>query len=684
MITLYQNNITKLLIVLAVMLSLPAGWAHSKDIKETVVAKVGDENITYEDVENAYMKNLNRSAKRLYELPKDSLNSFLDLYINYRLKVHDAIAKNVMAEPEIKNEIEENRAILADKFYFDKMLVEPEVAKLVEMRKKEFKVAIIMISLPEPNSNDTAAAREKIDKVLDRLNKGESFGTVARDMSEDVSTSKAGGVIDNYITAGKVQRQIEHAIYTLKEAEYNKEPIKTAYGYFIVKVLDKGDRYYIKPAHILIGTQGESKLDSLKSLADSLYQAIQNGADFEELARKYSQDQSSAENGGSLGRFYSRSTGFEDDEQNVVAEFHDVLFKLKKGEVAAPVKSRYGYHIVKNLDEKRLNEEDEIQLVTKMYKRLYYDSDRTKYMDSMLKANNFKVEMDIIHDIASQIDTTKFLSSPNWDEKLNDGLRKTIIMSVAGGKVTVEEFIKLARVEASKKNMRATTTGIKNMSEELAKNIVFRKVTAGMEQKYPEFEDMVKEFRDGILMYHVVAEEVWNKLEFDSTLAREYYESRKDNYRTEMMYDISEIYLLNDSLTSLIQQKLKAGEDFEELAANYTMRDAFRYKKGSWGPLSPTKNQLAALVAEKTPKEGEILDPIKYQLGYSIVRVNKVMPPRVKTFEEAIPDLAPSFQDMMQQRLTDKWIASLKDKFNVKIYQDKLNSVVKELNKNKN
>lgn len=650
------------------------------NIGNTVVAKVGKEEIIYKDIEKAYQKNLNRTAKPLHMLPKDSIDSFIELYINYRLKVHDAISRGLLKDESVQKDIQENRKILAEKFYYDKYIKEPNLEKITERRKKEFQVGVILIQFDRPGTNDTSKARSEIEEVIKKLNSGAEFQELAKEYSDDKTSSEKGGILDSYITAGKVQRPIEELIYNMQIGEYNKEPLKTQYGYFVIKIFDVADRFYIKPAHILLSIMGVQKQDSVKQLADSIYIAIQNGADFGELAMKYSTDPASAKAKGSLEDFYSRSTGFLRTKKNVVPEFQRTLFTLKKGEVSEPVKSSFGFHIIKNLEEMPIDIDAEMEEMKTMYNNLYFEQDKREHLDSLLESMDYKLEEGIANDVIAYSDTTKFFSSSSWHQNIEDPLKETILFTMKDTSITVESFIEMAQKEAAKNNLKVSNKGIRNMTRRLAESIAFDRVSVGMEEKSDEFRYLVNEFRDGILMFKVAAEEVWDKLKFDSTMAKEFFEKNKEKYRTSYRYDVTEIYLLDDSVTTFVMSQIEAGKDFEELAANHTMRDRYRQKKGNWGEISIKDNKLAQMVHLNEPKEGEILGPLKYQLGKSIIRVNKVLPPRQKTFEEAIPDLAPDYQDMLQEKLTNDWLNEVRKTHKVTIYEDKLENVVKKLN----
>jgi hypothetical protein len=192
---------------------------------------------------------------------------------------------------------------------------------------------------------------------------------------------------------------------------------------------------------------------------------------------------------------------------------------------------------------------------------------------------------------------------------------------------------------------------------------------------------LISEFRDGILLFKVAADEVWDKLKFDSTAAYKYWEPRKNKYKTFIEYDLTEVYVLSDTVAKEIAKFAKEGTSIEKLAEQYTQRKGYREKKGNWGIVSTKDNKLALAVMKLNPKDGEIVGPFPFEDGYAVVKVNKVIPSRVKTFDEAIPDFAPEYQEMMQTKLENQWIKKLRKKFKVKIYKDKLNKVIAALKK---
>src|SRR5690606_7397477 len=207
-------------------------------------------------------KNMSRTNDNLFQLPKEQIIDFINLYSNFRLKVTDAIDRGFLKDSSVIAEIEQNRKILSESFYYDKVLTEPNVKKFIKIREKEYLVGIILANVKQ-NADfiDTTEAFKKISNAQRRINNGDSFEEMAMAYSDDYETGKNGGRIPNYITSGKVQRPIEDAIVNTKPGQVYPEIIKTSYGYFLVKVYEEQKRELVRVRHILI-SQNETR-DSL-------------------------------------------------------------------------------------------------------------------------------------------------------------------------------------------------------------------------------------------------------------------------------------------------------------------------------------------------------------------------------------------------------------------------------------
>jgi peptidyl-prolyl cis-trans isomerase SurA len=202
--------------------------------------------------------------------------------------------------------------------------------------------------------------------------------------------------------------------------------------------------------------------------------------------------------------------------------------------------------------------------------------------------------------------------------------------------------------------------------------------TAPLEKEYPEFGSLMREFRDGILLFKVEEQEVWSKLKFDSSSARSYWDTTKTKYKTDVKYDFNEIYVTSDSIAKTLRERINAGESFETLASQFTERPGFKEKKGRYSPQTVKESKLAALIEKQKTTAGGIIGPEQFERGYVLLLVNDIAQPREKKFEEAIPDFAPAFQDMVQKKLTEEWLTRIKTQYPVTIQNKVLESMLKK------
>lgn len=674
------RNLINVGIVILLSTILLTSQDKNLHLEDVVVVEVGKEKITSKDLQKAYQKNLNRKNDNLFALPKDSITDFINLYSNFRLKVIDAYNRKFDKDSDVVNDIKSNRKILSETFFYDKVNTEKWIDYQSEFRKKEYLIRVVLIPIQYSPSLDTARAWKKINEAMEELRKGAPFDYVSKEYSEDPELAKNGGLIPNYITAGRVQRPIEQAFFKTPKGSFYPEIVRTNFGYFIVKVDDIADRVLVDASQILISINEMRDSATAQKKADSLMMLLKKGANYDKLARENSDDANSAQNGGSLGDLYSRSTGLQNTNYPLLPEFEKALFKLKDGEMTM-VKSDYGYHIIKRNATHKPDIEREKSDLRKVYKRLYYDDDKKVLFDSLKRINNFKINEPVLENLISKLDTTQTTIKEKWDENIDNKLYKEKLYSVLGTDYNVEYFVDKLN---NQHDLKATSThrdGLTNAINVLVEPILFEKATENLERDYPDFAELMREFRDGIMLFKVEAIEVWDKLKFDSTQARRYFDTMSQKYYTDDMYDITEVFLLNDSAAQSIYDRIKKGENIKAIAQKETQRDGFRERLGSFGLVSAKTNLMASMAHEQNAKAGDVLKPFKSGTGYSVIKVESHEKPRPKRFEEAIPDIAPMYQDQLQKTLTKNWLQRIKSTVPVKINEKNLNTLINKYKK---
>jgi len=653
-----------------------------------VLLNVGNEEITYEQLERAYQKNVNKNKPHLYLLEKDSLLDFINLYANFRLKVLEAKRKGLDKDSAIIAESNQNRKILSENYLYTKKLIEPNVDKMLERRKWEYKFAIVFTTYPQAPTRDTSKAFEKITQAMNEIKNGIDFDIVASKYNDDENLARNAGKVDQWITSGKIHREIEDAIYSTPVGEIYPNIINTPFGYFIVKVLDKQPRKWVLGGHILLKNEVDSALGFVnkQDKAQKILDRIKKGEKFEDLAITESDDTYTASNKGKFEEYYSRSTGFEKNKGLLDPKFVNTLFALKKGEISNPVMTDFGIHIIKYFDDKELDMTAEKDDVYKIYRRQYLEEDKQVYLEQLMNELNFELKQDVFNEMITFLDTNKSNINKNWSENIPEELKKKTLYSISNKNITISNFIEEMNKNNVLRGYATNKDGILSAIKKLCEPICIDYATKDLETQFPDFKIMLNEFNDGILLFKAETAEVWDKLKFDSTRARTYFDTTKTKYYTDPMYDITEIYVLSDSLAQEIYKSAINGANFEELAEQYTQRSGYREKSGKMGLVSGKTNKFAKLLAERNITDPIIVQPIQVENGYSIMKINKYEPPRLKTFEEAIPDFASKLQEQYQKELLNKWLNNIRKTFPVKINQKNVEQVIKfakqNLNKN--
>ncbi len=691
------NTVCGLAIVVSTVLSGTSAQAQSSKKKPTknqvtdekkyvsklssaILAKAGNEDVTYGQLQDAYRKTMTRKDSSLLDIQRDSVYDFLDMYVNYRLKVQEAVGLGFAKDSAVLADIRENRAALAPAFLLEKKLTDPNVDALVERRKRELKIAVILMGVTQASDADTMQAYNKAMGVLRQLKAGGDFAQLARDSSDDEQSRVGGGEIP-YITGGMILREVEDAAFSLKPGQYTQQPVRTRFGYFIIKLIKDEPRQRVRGSHILISTTAERDSATAYHVADSLRRVVATGkADFTAMAKEHSDDHTSATRGGDLTSLYTRSLGFESSPGRLVPEFEDALYKLRDGELSPVVQTTYGFHIIRRDSTKLFTRADEYETLKKLYKRQYFERDREQFIDSLRTAYGYAWNEATLREVFANVDSTKSTLDTAWSAGLT---KATIGSNLYGNRqdmMTVQAFVDSVKKRPDMRGVPLTRDGFERAAKRLVEAKVLARATENLERQYPEFAALMKEYHDALLAFRIEDQEVWSKLKFDSTRARVYYDSTKNKYMTEAKYDLTEIFVTSDTLAkSLYDEATRVyqtdGKLFEELAAKHTQRKGLREKNGRLGLVTAKENRTAAAVAEKQPKLNDVIGPVKMDNGYIIARVNAIESPRTKTFEEAIPDFAVTFQDLMQKQLTRQWIERLRLKYPVAIKNDTINSI---------
>ena len=480
--------------------------------KSKTLVTINEENITVADFKRVYEKNLDAIDNKE---AKDVTNN-LELFINYKLKVKEAYQLKLDTLPSYKKEIETYKNQLAAPYLQDTTFLDKMVKDVYFRVKNKVKAKHILIrTAKDARPKDTIKAYNKILKIRNRILAGEDFEKVAQETSEDNSArddAKSGrkGNKGNlgYFDAFKMVTPFENAAYNTKVGQVSK-PFRTQFGYHILKVDDlKPSEGEIEAAHILI----LDTTDVGKKKIFEVYEKLIVNNSFEELAKQYSEDNGSKNRGGKLGKF---GTG------RMVKPFEDAAFSLQKeGAFSKPFKTRFGWHIVKLIKKHPVKPFKELE---KELRNKIKNSARMQMSETAV-INKLKATYNIVENEAAK----KILDRKNIRAIPKDSLQ-IMMFSINDKKIKQEDFIDYIK---NRRNQPVFT-----LFEMFKNQEILTYYKENLVNTEPEYAYILKEYEDGLLLFELMQDKIWNKSTKDTLGLQNYFEKHKANYSSRKLED---------------------------------------------------------------------------------------------------------------------------------------------------
>ncbi len=641
-------------IVVLVGAALLAGCGGS-----STVATIGDHVLTLEEYERQFLRS-NGGVDSARVATDAQKRDFLDLLIKYRLKVLNANEKGFAQDPEIQAELAEYRNSLAVPYLTERALIDPRIEVLYQRRTEELRVAHILFRAISDTTGrtDTAAAHAQALQVLALAKSGERFDSLAARYSQDPGTAKNGGDLQ-YFTAGMTAPSFDDAIYTLQPGQIYPEPVRTAFGFHIVKMLERqpspGE---IEVGHILVRLPQENPDDTVaaRTKATAIMDSLRAGADFNLLAQRNSEDPQTGAKGGDLGWVGRR---------RFVPEFETAAFSMNVGEVRGPVRSPFGYHIIR-VTGKRAQKpfEEQRQELKEIYRRYGFEEDNKQFIAGLERKYGIQPNPRTIDVLANTIDTVATTSVTGWSDNISTALRAEPLVLMTNGSISIGEALGVIGKDRDFQSRPLNRSSLMQMSEEVGRKRALLLETADLETRYPEFADLMREYREGVLLFRAEQEAVWNRIAVKDEDLQKFWEIHRAEYRWPDRVRFREIFVTSDSLAKVLRDSLNT-VGFAALAERHTQRPGYKEKGGDWGFQEAKVNELAKKAFSL--QTGWIEGPMRFQYGWSIITLEDREATREKTFEEARSEVSSKFQDHESKRLEREWVESLHARYGVTV-----------------
>ena len=625
-----------------------------------MLLSVGDEQVNLEEYERIYRKNNNAAS-----LNRQSPEEYLDLFINFKLKVKEAEALGMDTTARFRNELEGYRKQLARPYLVDEEAKEAMMQEAYEWSKYDIRASHILIRLPEsPSPDDTLTAYDKIMEIRNRVMSGEAFDVVARATSEDTRVHENGGDL-NYFTVFSTVYPFEKMAYNTPVGKVSM-PFRTSYGYHILRVVDKRPaRGSIKVAHIFIrtpeGTSEEKKKEAYERI-QMISDSLQLGTDFSELAMRYSDDRNSARSGGEMAWF---GTG------RMIPEFEDAAFALeKKGELSKPFKSFYGWHMVKLIDKKEIGSYEEMKPeLQQKIDRGERNAARTDSFISRLKSEyQFSENREALQPLYQGVDST--LSLGTWQAGSLADLDQ-VLFRIGEKGVTNGAFASYIEQEQYHGKARDPRVWVDQLYKSYTDEQVIAYEEARLPEKYPEFRYIYEEYHDGILLFDIMDQQVWSKAISDTTGLEAYHRANRKSY---MWGERTDAFVVTCSegvdITAVrnAYKKIRKGKlDQEKLNAIHCPNDTVPCITLTRHLVEKGENDMIDASAGISGP-GQIVDTDGTK---SFVIIKGLRSPEPKKLDETRGQVTSDYQEYLEA----EWLKTLKEKYPVEVNQDMLTQI---------
>ena len=650
------NNLLNATAGVACMLFAAAFTAAPVHAQDEAVLTVGEESVSLADFEHIFLKN-NRDSV----ITEAALDEYMELFINFKLKVQAAEALGMDTVETFQKELAGYRTQLARPYLTNNELLDELVRQAWERKQEEVRARHILVSCSEQaNPVDTLKAWKRANAMRTRILNGEDFEAVALSKagSDDPSVRDNGGDL-GWFSAFQMVYPFEEAAYTTAVGDLSPI-VRTRYGYHFLEVTGRRDaRGEIRAAHIMIRTKegaDDATLKAAEERINSIHDLLSKGIPWEELALKMSEDASTASKAGELPWF---GTG------KMVEEFENAAFGLTEdGQISAPFKTSYGWHIVKRLEYRAPDtfEASKRELQKKVSRDSRSELTRASFLENLKAEYNYTANATAIKSlkrIAAKQDSVFFPGHPlaNVPSKT----AAATLLTIGDESATVADFVDYLNIVKIRNADAGANTVIDEQLTSWSDKLLLDYEDARLEAKHDDFRLLMEEYHDGILLFELTDEKVWSKAVKDTAGLEAYHAAHVGDFMWDTRAEVDIFTCADEKAVKAARKAVKKGNDLVAFQRDYNAENgnsitltSGRFSEGdnTWGD-RVLADAAAGALSEKAPAFAT------YEGGGDetvLVHVGAVRSPEPKTLAEARGQVIAAYQDHLEA----EWIEALR------------------------
>lgn len=643
-------------IVTSGLLIVILGFSSAAQKNKEILVTIGETAVTLPDFMRIYERN---NANIQDPANKKSPADYLQLYINFKLKVQEALHLKLDTATAFRSELAGYRSELAAPYLTDIAWNEKAVEETYHRMLKEVNATHIMIALPEdPSPEDTLTAWNRMLSIREEILNGLDFNEAASKYSQDPSAQTNRGDL-GWFSVFQMVFPFEEAAYTTPPGQISP-PIRTGFGYHLVKVNGIRDADgEIQVAHIMkVYPQNATPEQKGKArlAIDSLYQLVLKGEDFGRLAREASDDQRSASNNGEMPWFAKRG---------MIPAFSDPAFALtQNGEVSKPVDSGFGYHIIKRLDFKPIPEFQEVKReIEERIKRDHARSTQSRelFLTKLRSEYNFTRNQEAIDQALRE--SAAWLQDQNTETQAIQG-QSPVLFAFASRSFTADDW-KFHLKKISPAVGKELPHNLHALFHDWENESLLAYEDSQLEVKHPEFRSLLEEYHDGILLFNISENKIWQHASADTAGLLRFYETNKQKYLLPERVKGMIVRCAYPHLREEIERYLETGVPAHELDdLMHLPKGTLTVTEGEW---AKNDNPVIDFYFWDGPKPENWSSESGFVMG-------SVVPPGPKSLDEARGYHIADYQHYLEE----EWIRQLRSKYPVKINKKLLKQLANE------
>ena len=629
-----------------------------------VLFTVAGEPVTVGEFRYIYGKTSGEAPK--YD--EASVMEYLDLYERFKLKVARARTMGLDTIKSLQQELAGYRRQLADNYLVNKQVTDRLVEQLHARQQQDIAFKHILFRFKgNPMPADTLALYQKVLAVKETLT-ANNFGEAAKTYSEDKYSKDRGGVV-GFVTAPfpRGLHRLEDALYAAKTKEI-VGPVRTSLGYHLaVKTDARPARGEVEVSHILIRKPQGTKAGVLPVPAQlqAAQKALANGKEWDELVRLTSEDKDTKDKGGYLGFF-----GINKYEK----AFEEAAFGLTRdGAVSDIVETSAGFHLIRRDSRRTVQPLADVRplLEQKIKADGRFEDAKKDMLRAIRRQGNVREDRALFGRYSATLVDSSFLDF-RW--KPGGALERGTLLAIGDdinyGLEQFQEYLRQnSRRRVSLGRAANSATVATRLYEDWVDSRLLAYAESRLEKDYPEFAALMREYREGILLFEATKLEVWDKASADTTGLRAFFEAHRDDYQFGQRAAVTEIKVKNSSGLDAVAVAAFAKKNGSDKALDHFGRNNFEINREEYD-----LDRLAELKIQ--PQAGSISD-IKKDLRSAVTTftiVDELLPPRRKELSEARGYVIADFQDQLER----DWVTTLRGEYPVKVNKKVLGKLIQK------